>query len=180
MATPRLCEAERLAHDALDLDGRVLARVERGAVLADATRAEVEPADELADDEHVDPVGNRGPQVRIRVERRTQGKEPLLRANVCAVELRVADRRLQHRYRGKARVARLVRERGSRCADRCAPDRALHDLDVWHEQLEHEPRLVRDLWPDSVPRQEDDRPALATRQTRSPGTTSAGGRAGAA
>ena len=54
-------ELERAPGDPLDLVGVVLARVEDRAVVAHAARAEVESADELADDQEVDALADAGP-----------------------------------------------------------------------------------------------------------------------
>ena len=67
-AAARLRDLEAAAGDALDLGPRVLARVEPGAVLADALLSEVEAAHELADDHHVDPVATRRAEVRVQVK----------------------------------------------------------------------------------------------------------------
>ena len=54
LAPAGLSELEPPPRDPLDLARVVLARVERRAVLPDAARAEVETADELADDQEID------------------------------------------------------------------------------------------------------------------------------
>ena len=60
------------------------------AVLAQAARAEVEAADELAHDQQVDAVRARRPQVRVDVELAAQADQALLGPHVGAVELRVS------------------------------------------------------------------------------------------
>ena len=69
---------------------------------------------------------------------------------------------LQHGRRRQARVDRLLGKRGARRTDRGGADQPLVELDLGREHLEHEPRLLGDLRPDPVPRQEDD--AFATRR----------------
>ena len=56
----RAGELERPPRDPLDLGRVVLARVEDRAVVADAARAVVEAADQLAHDQQVDPVADPG------------------------------------------------------------------------------------------------------------------------
>ncbi len=70
-------ELEASARDSLDLARVVLARVEDGAVVADAARAEVEAADELAHDDEVDscPLAPAGGS-RTRRARRGAGAFP--------------------------------------------------------------------------------------------------------
>ena len=174
----RLGEAEGAPDDALDLRRRVLAGVERRAVLANAARAEVEAADELAHDQDVDAVGDRRAQVRVGVERGAQREQALLGPHVRAVELGVAHRAFQHGNGGETRVARLVGKRRAGCANRGGADQPLVEHDVGREQLEHEARLRGDLGPDAVARQQDDA-AAATRQTLPRRTCAADGRAGA-
>ena len=157
----------------------VLARVVDGAVLAHAPRAEVEAADELADDQHVDVAGDRRTQVGVHVERRAQREQSLLRTDVAGLELRVADRALEHGGRAAARVERLLRQRRPRRADRRRAEEPFLDLDVGREQLEHESRLLGDLGPDAVSRQEHDPGAATRRQARPPRARRAGGRAAA-
>ena len=61
--------------DPFDFRPRVLARVEPGAVVACALRPEVEAADELADDDQVDPVTARRPKIRVDAELLPQAEE---------------------------------------------------------------------------------------------------------
>ena len=125
MTAPRLREAERTAGDSLDLARVVLARVEHRAVFAHALRAEVEPADELAHDEHVDVVQHGRTEVRVHVERRPQGEQPLLGADVRGIELRVADRALEHGGRREAGVDRLLGKWRAGRANRGGADQPL-------------------------------------------------------
>ena len=180
MAAPRLRELERAPGDPLDLARVVLARVEDGPVVANALRAEVETADELADDQHVDVAEHRRTEVRVRVERAAQPEQPLLRAHVGRVELRVADRALQHRGRAEARLERVVGQRASRGANRGSADQPLLQLDVGREQLQRQPRLFGHLRADAVPREEDDAWRVSHPRGLPPTTSGAGGRAGAA
>ena len=116
---PRACaSAERSPRDPLDLARVVLARVEDRAVFAHAARTEVQAADELAHDEHVDVVEHRRPQVRVRVERRAQREQALLGPHVGRVELRDRRRgpsapRSQRGTRRASRPAAASRSRGS-------------------------------------------------------------------
>ena len=119
-------------------------------------RAEVEPADELADDQQIDARPARGPQVRVDVELAAQAEQPLLRPHVGGVELRIADRRLAapRRPRGRRRASRPAagrRSRGSRRRRRGAP-RARRRAAA----REHPHRGGRDLGPDPVAGEGDD------------------------
>jgi hypothetical protein len=134
----------------------VLTRVEDGAVLAGAARAEVETAHELADDQDVDIAEHRRAQVRVGVERRADAQQPLLRANVGRVELRIADGAFEHRRRAVACLEGLGRQRIARRPDRRRADQTLDDLDIGGKLREREPRLLRHLRPDPVPGKEDD------------------------
>src|SRR5439155_7781668 len=78
-------ELEAAAHDALDLRRVVLAGVEYGPVLARSARAEVQPADQLTDDDEVDFALLRRAQVRVDVERLAQPEQPLLGPDGAAV-----------------------------------------------------------------------------------------------
>ena len=143
VAAPRLREPERAPDDALDLRRRVLARVERGAVLANAARAEVEAADELAHDQHVDAVGDApaagsrtcrarraaraGPAPAARRRRRTPGRPPGPSARRRRRDRHRASRReAASRSRGSPRhrsAARRARRRARAARARGAPRR---------------------------------------------------------
>ena len=84
-------DLEAAPGDPLDLRPRVLARVEPGSVVARALGAEVEPADELAHDHHVDPRSARRPQIRVDAELLAEPEQPLLGPNGLALELGQAD-----------------------------------------------------------------------------------------
>jgi hypothetical protein len=134
----------------------VFARIEDGSVLPRAARAEVEAADQLANDQDVHAVEHRRAEIRVRVERRPERQQSLLGSYVCRIELRIAHGPLEHGNRRQASVDGLLRKRAPRCTNRCAAEQLLVELDLGHERLEHEPRLCSDLRADSVPREEDD------------------------
>ena len=176
---PRLRERERPPRNARDLVGVVLARVEHRSVVADAARAEVETADELAHDEHVDVAEDGGAQVRVRVERRAQAQQPLLGPHVRSVELGIADRALQDRGRSTTRSERVLGQGISDRADCGGADEPFLHGDIGRDKLENEARFMRDLRPDSVAGQEHNGWARHPGR-RSPQSISAGGHAGAA
>ena len=154
-AAPQARELEPAPRDALHLGARVLARVEPRAVVARALRAEVEPADELADDEQVDPGRRlRGAEVRVDAELLPEPEEALLGADGLALELGQADGAEQDGVGRTARRERLVGERRPLVEDRVAAERVLGVLDP--ERVEHADRLVRDLGADPVARQDRD------------------------
>ncbi len=134
----------------------VLARVEDRAVFADAPRAVVEAADELADDDQVDAPGMRRAQVRVDAELRAQPQEALLGPDVGCVELGIADRALQHRVSREASRQGLVGQRRAARANRRSAEQLLVDLEVGSDGAEHVAGGGRELRPDSVPGQEHD------------------------
>jgi len=126
------------------------------------------------------PSSTSRPKIRVRIERSAQCEQALLRPHVSRIELGIAHRTLQHRCRGAAGVERLVRQ-GLPCrTNRGAADQAFLDFDLGHEQFEREPRLLRDLWPDTVARQEDDDFAATRRQALPPRASAVAARAGVA
>ena len=145
VSRPQRCarDLEAATGDPLHLGPRVLARVEPCAVLARALLTEVETADELAHDHHVDPGAARRAQVRVDPELLAQREQALLRPHRLALELRQADRGEQHGVGGSAGRERLVRERRSLGEDRVAAERVLRVRDP--ERVEHADRLGRDL-----------------------------------
>ena len=92
-----------------------------GPVVAHAARAEVEAADELAHDQHVDVAGDRRTQVRVRVERGAQAEQPLLRPHVGA--RRTPDRRPGPSARRPRRGTRRASRRAAACRSRGSPRR---------------------------------------------------------
>ena len=143
-------DLEAAPRDPLDLRPRVLARVEPGAVVAGALGAEVEPADELAHDHHVDPGSTCRPQVRIDAELPAEPEQPLLGANGLALELGEPNGGKQDGVGLAAGRERLGRERVTLGEDRVAPERVLRMADP--ECVEHPNCLRRHLGPDSVAR----------------------------
>ncbi len=180
MAAPPARELEPAAHDPLDLARVVLARVVDRAVAANALRAEVETADELAHGQQVDVVEHRRTEIRVRVERAAQREQALLGTDVRRVELGIADRPLEDRGRAAARRERLLGQRLPGRPDRSRADQPFIDLDVGRQQLEREARLLGDLRPDPVPRQEDDPRGVTHPKGLPPTRNEAGGRAAAA
>ena len=119
----RAGELEASACEPFDLARVVLARVEDGAVVADAAGAEVEAADELAHDHEIDRAVLRGPQVRVHVELGAEPEHALLGPDVSRVELGMADRRLQHRVRRATGLERLGGSESPVCLIASAPNR---------------------------------------------------------
>ena len=95
---------------------------------------EIEPADELADDEDVYALAAGRAQVGVDVELRAQAEHALLGAYRGRVEVGMADRGLEHRLGAQARSEGLRRERVARLADRLRPERALLELEVGRER----------------------------------------------
>ena len=120
-------QLERAPRDPLDLRRVVLERVEDGAVVADAARAVVEAADQLAHDQQVDAVGDRGAQVREDVELAAEADQARLGPHAPAVPLRAADRAEQHGVGRAAGGERLRRQRVADRVDRGAAERVLLD-----------------------------------------------------
>ena len=85
-------ELEGAARDALHLTRVVLAGVEGRPVLANAASAEVEPSDELADEEQIDVAPARRAKVRVHVELGAELEHSLLGPDLGGVELGIADR----------------------------------------------------------------------------------------
>ena len=161
--------------------GCVLARVERRAVLAHAARAEVEPADELAHDQHVDAV-ERPPAAGSRTcrARRAAASSPCSGRTSARVELGVADRALQHRDGGEARVERLVRAAASRSrGSRAAPISRSSSTTSGASSSSTRRASRATSGPMPSPGRRTTRPPLR-RQTLPRRTSAAGGRAGAA
>ena len=161
-------QIEAAAHDARDMIRVVLARVEHGAVGAHAAGAEVQPADQLAHDQKIDPALRRRAQVRVDVECLAQPEKALLGPHRAAVPARAADRAQQHSVRGAARLERRVGQRLACRVDRRAPKGQPYDLEVERKTLEHPHRLLQHLRADPVARQSRDhvshgRPAPASR-----------------
>ena len=133
-------DLEAATRDPLDLRAGVLAGVEPGSVLADPLLAEVEAADELADDHDVDPGRARGPEVRVDAELLAQAEEPLLGPHRLALELGEADGGEEDGVGLAAGRERLVGERRSLREDRVAAERVLGVVDP--ERVEHADRLA--------------------------------------
>ena len=159
-AAPLARELEAATGDALDLRGVVLARVEDRSVLAHAARAEVEAADELANEEQIDVAPDRRAKVRVDVELGPQLQHPLLRANVGSVELGIAYRRLEHCRRATAGRERLVGKRRSRRPDRRRAEDVLLELEIGRDLTENTLRDGHHLGPDAVAGQADDARAV--------------------
>ena len=157
-AALRARELEGDPGDSLDLRAGVLAGVEPGPVLTLALGAEVETADELTHDEHVDALGARRPEVRVDVQLLAKPQQPLLRPHRLPLELGQPDRCEQHSVGLATGGERLLRERGSLCEDRVATEgvRAVRDP----ERVEHAGRLRSDLGTDPVARENRNRHAL--------------------
>ena len=134
-------QLEGPAHDPLDLARVVLAGVEHGAVVADTPGAEVDAADELAQEQQVDAVLPRRTEVRVDVELGAQAHDALLRADVRGVEVRVPDRRLEDGGRLPACLQRVGRERIAVLADGLAAERPLVDLQIGRQDEQRPPGL---------------------------------------
>ena len=147
-------DREGAPRDPLDLGSRVLAGVEPRAVLARALLAEVEAADELADDHEVDPLGAGGPKIRVDAELPAQAQQALLRPYRLPFELGEADRGEEHGVGLPARRERLVGERRPLLEDGVAAERVLGVGDP--ERVEDARRLGRDLGPDPVAGEDGD------------------------
>ena len=156
MASPGACELEAAPRDPLDLVRPVLHRVEDGAVVADAAGAVVEAADELADDEKVDAVAARRPQVRVDVELAAQADEALLGPHGPAVELGCADRAHEDGVGLPGGRQRLRWEGIAGRMDRGAAEEMLLQLEIERELGQDAGRCGRDLRPDPVAGKEDD------------------------
>ena len=102
MAASRPRKLERPPGDSLDLRRVVLARVEDDAVVAHASRAVIETADELPDDHEVDVAAPGRTQVRVDIERLAHADQALLGPDGAAVPSRPADRPEQHGVRSPA------------------------------------------------------------------------------
>jgi hypothetical protein len=140
--------------DALDLRSRVLAGVEPRAVVARALLAEIEAADQLADDHEVDPLRTGGPKVRVDAELPAQAQQALLRPHRPPFELWEADRAEEHGVGPPARRERLVGKRRALLEDRVAAERVLAVRDP--ERVEDPRRLGRHLGPDPVAGEDGD------------------------
>ena len=151
----RPCRARAISNaapgDPLDLGPRVLAGVEPGSVVAGALLAEVEPADELADDHEVDPGRPRlrRPEVRVDAELLAERQEALLRPHRLPFELRQPDRRRAGRRppTGTPRASRPAAA-ASPAEDRVATEGMLGVLDP--ERVEDADRLGGHLGADPV------------------------------
>src|SRR5207248_4957216 len=137
-------------HDALDLRTAVLARVEHGAVVTDAARAEVEPADKLADDDQVDRALPRGAQVGVDVELAAEAEQPRFGPHRAPVPTGAADGAEQDGPRGATGLERGGGERLAGGLDRGAPERQLDRLHLDRQGGEHAQRLLEHLRPDPV------------------------------
>ena len=134
----------------------VLARVEGGPVLANAASAEVEPSDELTNEEQIDVASARRAKVRVHVELGAELQHPLLGSDLGGVELGIADRRLEHRVGATAGGERLRRERRPRRADRRRAEEVLLELEVGSQLPHHALRDRHHLGPDAVAGQAHD------------------------
>ena len=112
--------------------------------------AEVEAADELAHDDHVDAVTPRRAEIRVDAELPPQSEQSLLGTHRLPLELREPHGCKQHGVGLTAGSERLVRERRALREDRVAAERMLGMLDS--ECVEHPDRLGHDLGPDAVAR----------------------------
>ncbi len=151
-------ELEGAARDPLDLARVVLARVEDGAVVADAARAVVEAADELAHDQQVDPVA-RAPAGGSR-RRRARLRSPIRPASGrTAPPSHFGPPTAPSSTASAARHARerLRRQRIADRVDRGAAEGVLLDLDLERQRPEHAHGLRHHLGPDPVAGQADDR-----------------------
>ena len=144
-------DVSRPPRDALDLARVVLARVEHRAVLAYTLRAEVEAAHELAHDDEVDGALFCWAEVRIHVELRAEPQHSLLRAHVGGVELGVADRRLEHRGGGAARLEGRVGEGVASRSDRGRSEQVVLELEIRGELAQHPLRGSHHFGADAVP-----------------------------
>ena len=178
-AKPRLLEGD--AGDARDLvlvvDHRVHGPPRSLRPLAPARLAEVDPARQLAHDQHVDAVDDLGPQrrgvderredrrrpqVREEPERLADPEQPLLRPHVHRhrIPFRSADGAEQDRAALAAGLDDLVAQRRAVFVDRAAADQLGLELELDAELLarrhEHALRLLRHLGPDPVAGQEYD------------------------
>jgi len=97
--------------------------------------AEVEPADELADDQQVDAVAPRGAKIRVDVELAPKTDQALLGAHRCAVELREAGRAEEDGVRGPAGGQRFRGQRVAVLVDGAAAERMLLDPDVDRQRI---------------------------------------------
>ena len=159
-------DLEAAARDPLHLRPRVLARVEPGAVVAGALGAEVEAADELAHDHHVDARSASRSQVRVDAELLAEPEQPLLGPNGLALELGEPDSGEQDGVGLAAGRERLGRE-GIALRENCvAAECVLRVADP--ERVEHPNRLCRDLGPDPVAREDDNVGHAATSHERVP------------
>ena len=129
-------------------------RVVPGAVVACPLGAEVEAADELTHDHHVDPVAASWAKVRVDAQLLAQREEPLLGADGLAFELWQPDGGEQHGIRRAAGRERLVGQRRALREDGVAAERMGGVRDP--ERVEHPYRLRRDLRPDPVARKHGD------------------------
>ena len=154
LAAPRARELEGPQGDPLDLGRVVLAGVEDGPVRKGPPAPVVEAADELADDEDVDPVRQRGAQVRVHVQRAAELDEPLLRPDLLPVELRRADRAEEDRVGGTRSLERALRQRRPMLADRGAAER--QRLELERERRQHALGARHHLGADPVAGKEDD------------------------
>ena len=152
----RLGEAERAAGDPLHLARVVLAGVEDGAVGADAVGAEVEAADELAHDQHVDAVavaGRRFAYVSSSARSRSMpcsGRTSAASNSgspIGAFSTAVAPRHAASVSSGSGEpVARIA----------AAPSRRVDQLDLRRERTQRAHRLSQHLRPDAVAGEADD------------------------
>ena len=175
MAAPGPRELEPPARDPLDLVGPVLHRVEHRAVLANPAGAEVEAADQLPDDEQVDPLAARGPEVRVDVELAAKAQEPLLGTHLGPVEARIADSAHEHRVGVAGRGERFGRQRVAGLEDRGAAEQVLLELEVERQLAEDPCRCGGHLGPDAVSGKDGDlhRRAVVTAPSEADETSAA-------
>ena len=142
----------------------VLERVEDGAVVANAARAVVEAADELAHDQQVDPVGDRRAQVREDVELAADADSPA--SGRTGEPSHFGPPTAPSSTASAARQAASV-SGGQRVADRVdrgAAERVLLDVDLERQRLSTCTAYGHHLGPDPVAGQADD----AARHVRAP------------
>ena len=185
LASPAGRPLEGALDDAADFALAIGQGVHRAALAADEAHllglAEVQPADELAQDDHVRPANDLGTQRRpvdqgvvdahranvgIKLQALAQPQHPFLRGElgVRVLPLRTADRREQYGVRVEGVLEDLVGTGLAEAVDAVAAERALQLRDANAEAcsgvVQHLGAGRHHLRPDAVAGSDDDAPVL--------------------